>query len=65
MERAFLEGLKLEKEVIDSIMAEHGKGIQAEQTKAAALKEQLTALNGDIAKRDADLDALKVCLYIG
>ena len=33
MKREFLEGLELEKEVIDQIMAENGKDIEAEKAK--------------------------------
>ena len=33
MKREFLEGLGLEKEVIDKVMAENGKDIEAEKTK--------------------------------
>lgn len=51
MKREFLEGLKIEgltKEVIDQIMAEHGKSVQAEQTKAAAKDSELTKANETI-----------------
>lgn len=51
MERAFLEGLKIDglsKEVIDQIMAEHGKTIAAEQAKATAKDGELTKANATI-----------------
>ena len=51
MKREFLEGLKIEgltKEVIDQIMAEHGKSVQAEQAKAAAKDSELTKANETI-----------------
>ena len=41
MERSFLEGLNLEKDVIDQIMAENGKDINREKSKADAIKTQL------------------------
>ena len=34
MKTAFLKGLGLEKEVIDEIMAENGRDVEAEKTKA-------------------------------
>src|SRR5690625_5811644 len=43
MNREFLEGLGLEKEVIDSIMKEHGKAIQA--VKPADDYEELKSTN--------------------
>jgi len=36
MDRTFLEGLSLEKEVVEKIIAEHGKAVQAEQSKPEA-----------------------------
>lgn len=59
MNREFLESLELEKEVIDKVMAEHGKAINTNkqtleeaQTTAQTLKEQLE-------ERDTDLKELK------
>lgn len=40
MNRDFLEAQGLSKEVIDKVMVEHGKSIQAEQLKAKEVKEQ-------------------------
>lgn len=40
MNREFLEAQGLSKEVIDKVMVEHGKSIQAEQLKAKEVKEQ-------------------------
>lgn len=57
MKREFLEGLSLEKEVIDQIMAENGKDIEAEKAKAAAIeadrdkyKEQLDTATAELEK---------------
>lgn len=41
MKREFLEGLKLEKDVIDQIMAEHGRDITRLTTERDQYKEQL------------------------
>ncbi|MCR4646286.1 MAG: phage scaffolding protein [Oscillospiraceae bacterium] len=72
MERSFLEGLNLEKDVIDQIMAENGKDINREKSKADALKTQLdearqtlkgfegvnvSELQGKVAQLTADLAA--------
>lgn len=72
MERSFLEGLNLEKYVIDQIMAENGKDINREKSKADALKTQLdearqtlkgfegvnvSELQGKVAQLTADLAA--------
>ena len=45
MKREFLEGLGLEKDVIDQIMAENGKDITREKNKADSVQTQLTAAN--------------------
>lgn len=57
MKREFLEGLSLEKEVIDQIMAEHKKELQAEQAKVATVeadrdkyKEQLDTATAELEK---------------
>jgi len=49
MKREFLEGLKLESDQIEKIMAEHGKTIQAEQAKTAAKDAELKAANETIS----------------
>lgn len=48
MKREFLEGLKLEKEVIDKIMAENGKDIEAEKAKATSKESELNTANQTI-----------------
>lgn len=57
MKREFLEGLKLEKEVIDQIMAENGKDIEAEKAKVTAAeadrdkyKEQLDTATTELER---------------
>lgn len=67
MKREFLEGLKLESELIEKIMAEHGKTVQAEQAKATtkdaelkAANETITGLQATIKKFDGvDVDKLQ------
>lgn len=59
MERAFLKGLGLEKEVIDQIMAENGKDIELEKGKAKDLQTQLDTANKTIKERDTQLETLK------
>lgn len=67
MKRDFLEELKLEKEVIDKIMAENGKDIEAEkqkvttkQTELDGVKTQLTEANKQIESfKGMDVEAIK------
>ena len=48
MKREFLEGLNLSKDVIDQIMAENGKDINAQKTLTEAETAKLTAANQTI-----------------
>ena len=59
MKTAFLKGLGLEKEVIDEIMAENGRDIEAEKAKAKDLQTQLDTANNTIKERDKQLEDLK------
>lgn len=59
MKREFLEGLGLEKEKIDSIMAEHGKTVETHKTKQTELSTSLDDLKKQLADRDKDLKDLK------
>ncbi|WP_346697903.1 phage scaffolding protein [Thomasclavelia spiroformis] len=59
MKTAFLKGLGLEKEVIDEIMAENGRDIEAEKNKAKDLQTQLDTANNTIKERDKQLEDLK------
>lgn len=49
MKREFLEGLGLEKDIIDKVMSEHGKGISDIKTEIDGLKSQITEKDGKIA----------------
>lgn len=63
MNREFLQSLGLEKEVIDKVMAEHGKAIQAVKpaedyeelkTEKATLEQQLTDLQKTLATKEEE-----------
>ena len=49
MKREFLQSLELSEEVINQIMAEHGKTIQATQEKLSAAEAQLNEANATLA----------------
>ena len=55
MKRKFLEELGIEKDVIDKIMAEHGKT----SAELASKKEDIQALEKQLSDRDTDLKKLK------
>lgn len=55
MKREFLEGLSLDKEVVDKIMAENGKDIETEKAKTTAKETELTKANETIAGLQADI----------
>lgn len=67
MERKFLEELGIDKEVIDKIMAQHGKDIEAHKTTAAnaakdrdTYKGQLEEVSGKLKAFDGvDIEALR------
>lgn len=67
MKREFLEGLGLEKDAVEQVMAEHEKAMQAEQAKTAAAqaerdkhKEQLETATGELEKfKDVKPDELQ------
>lgn len=59
MKREFLEGLGLEKDAIDKIMAEHGKTLETHKTKATDLQTSLDDLDEQLKQRDKDLKDLK------
>lgn len=66
MKRQFLEGLGLEKEAIDKIMAENGADIESARSsekgkfdaERTALQGQISDLQGQISQRDTDLSTL-------
>ncbi|WP_423215859.1 phage scaffolding protein [Streptococcus equinus] len=49
MKREFLQSLELSEEVINQIMAEHGKTVQATQEKLSAAEAQLNEANATLA----------------
>ena len=55
MNREYLKGLGLEKEVIDSIMAEHGKAVQA--AKPTEEFEELKSEKESLAQKIADMNS--------
>src|SRR5690625_1974428 len=67
MNRKFLEELGLEKEVIDKVMAEHGKAIQAVKhddyeelkTENATLKQDLNNLQGALDTHQKELKSVE------
>lgn len=59
MKREFLEGLGLEKEVINQIMDENGKDINKAKGDFEDLKSQLETANNTIKERDKQIEKLK------
>ena len=60
MKREFLEGLELDKETIDTIMAEYGKTTQGLREERDNLKTQINDANKEIQSyKDMDIDSIK------
>lgn len=60
MKREFLEGLELDKETIDTIMAEYGKSTQGLREERDNLKTQIDEANKEIQSyKDMDIDSIK------
>ncbi|UAW07811.1 minor structural protein [Psychrobacillus phage PVJ1] len=59
MNRAFLEGLGLDKESVDKIMGEHGKSVESQKTKVTDLTTERDDYKNQLAQRDKDLKELK------
>lgn len=59
MKRDFLEGLKLEKDVIDQIMAENGKDIEAEKAKVKTAESERDKLQEQLDTANEALDKFK------
>lgn len=60
MKREFLEGLELDKEIIDTIMAEYGKSTQGLREERDNLKTQIDDANKEIQSyKDMDIDSIK------
>lgn len=57
--REFLKGLELDKETIDTIMAEHGKIITADKEEVTKLKEDISAKNDLIKTANAEIESYK------
>ena len=56
--REFLKGLKLEKDVIDSIMAEHGKQISSYKEKIDGLETSVSNLKDEIKNNESTIKEL-------
>ena len=56
MDRKYLDGLGLDKEIVEKIMAEHGKSMTAEKSKTEAAKQQLA----DVQKQLKAFDGVDV-----
>lgn len=59
MKREFLEGLGLEKETVDKIMAENGADLEREKAKTTVAKADLADAQGKLSTAQAELDGLK------
>lgn len=59
MNREFLKCLGLEEAAIESIMAEHGRSVEAKKTEVTNLNTTLEDVKGQLAQRDKDLSDLK------
>lgn len=59
MKREFLENLGLEKEVIDKIMDENGKDINAEKAKATAKDDEIKALKEQVETANKEIKSYK------
>jgi len=58
MQREFLRGLGLERDVEDRIMAEHGRTVGNLNTQVTNLNAEVETLTGQIAERDAQITQL-------
>lgn len=59
MKRDFLEGLGLEKEAVDKIMAENGADLEREKAKTTAAKADLADAQGKLTAAQTELESLK------
>ena len=59
MKREFLEAMGLDKETVDKILDENSKDIGREKQKADQAKEDLAAVQQQLADRDKDIETLK------
>lgn len=56
MEREYLEGLKLDNDTIDKIMAEHGKGINALKQQVSTLETEKESLAGQLGEANRQIE---------
>lgn len=59
MKREFLKALELSDEVIDKIMAENGKDIEAEKSKTASYKQKFETSESDKAELETKIEELQ------
>lgn len=59
MKREFLEELKIDKEVIDKIMAENGKDIEAEKAKVTTKQTELDGVKTQLTEANKQIEAFK------
>lgn len=59
MKRDFLEGLGLEKETVDKIMAENGSDLEREKAKTTAAKADLADVQGKLSAVQTELEGMK------
>ena len=59
MKREFLEGLGLDKETVDKILAENNDDLEREKVKTTQAKTDLADAQKQLADRDKDLEQLK------
>ena len=59
MKRKFLEDLGLEKDVVDKVMSENGKDIEAAKTELTTVTAERDQLKKDVDDRDKQIDTLK------
>ncbi|MBN2285739.1 MAG: hypothetical protein JXQ26_11725 [Tissierellales bacterium] len=59
MKREFLEELKLDKEVIDKIMNENGKDIEAEKSKVTAKDTEIEGVKTQLNEANKQIESFK------
>lgn len=55
MKREFLESLGLDRDVVDAVMSENGKGIEALKQKCRLLEEEAAGLKNRLSEQEAQL----------
>ena len=59
MKREFLEELKLDKEIIDKIMNENGKDIEAEKAKVTTKDKELEGMRTQLGEANKQIESFK------